>query len=345
MSRLDDDEITHSKWNEGGCMEKKTKEKNLKESKEYVGALKKVNPSFQQKDIEHLTELSKSTISESKSTGLFTKYLAEASVQLRKNTEKLKGDPFEKDKVELNNALADMMEAICIADRYKKSNIKSLEDVAKLLKEEARLAEIGKNEGLFFCDANSYKSLPAKLPIIFDTTDAANLIIGVSNDDSINTVSAIKQWARKSRNLWNYLRLNVIEIPSAPPAEMIGSINDDGEVTAYAQDDGSYYPLSELGNDVFQNYCALIEDYDGKPCIPRNQKARVIEFLLTEIVDELTPDIERFLDSKLDEYEHQAEDGQIIDDPFQFLHSLTPDAPEGFAEMIEYLQLQNTWNN
>jgi hypothetical protein len=97
-----------------------------------------------------------------------------------------------------------------------------------------------------------------------------------------------------------------------------------------------------VGGFVFQNYCALIEDYNGKPYIPRNQKARVIEFFLVELTDKLTPEIEDFLDSKLDEYEHQAEDGQLIDKPFEFLRSLTPDAPDGFAEMIEYLQFQNT---
>jgi hypothetical protein len=318
-------------------MEKITKEKkkkNLKESKEYVGALKKVNPSFQQKDIERLTGLSKAAISESKGAGIFTKHLGEASVQLRKDTVKREGDEFQLNRIVHNKAQADMMQAICIADILKKLNVTSLEEAI-------RLAEIGKNEGLFFCDATSYQSLPAKLTIIFDTTDAANLTIGVSSDDAKNTVSAIKQWARKSRNLWNYLRLNVIEIASAPPTEMIGSINDDGKVIAYAQDDGAYYPLSEFGNDVFKNCCALLEDYNGKPCIPRNQKARVIEFLLTEIEDELTPDIEGFLDSKLDEYENEPDDGRIIDDPFEFLRSLTPDAPDGFADVVEYLQIKN----
>lgn len=286
---------------------------------------------LQQKKIAHLASVCESAITDSKSNGLFPTHLATAAATLSKE---LEGDNV-KNNIKRDNKQVDMMRAVCISDMCKKSGVTSIEELV-------RLGEIGKNEGLFFASANSYKSLAAKLTIIFDTTAAANLTIGVSNDDAENVVAAIKQWARQNRrNLSNYLRFNVTEIPSAPPTEMIGSINDDGEIIAYAQDDGAYYPLSELGNDVFQNYCALLEDYNGKPCIPRNQKARVIEFLLTEIADELTPGIEGFLDSKLDEYEHQADDGQLIDDPFEFLHSLTPDAPDGFSEMIEYLQLKD----
>jgi hypothetical protein len=302
-------------------------------SKKYVNVLKNVNPKFQQQDIEHLTGRTKSTISESKSNGVFTKHLAKASVKLREETKKIEGDEFQKARIDRNKAQADMMQAICIADIFKKLNVTSLNEVA-------RLAEIGKNEGLFFASSNSYKTLPAKLTIIFDTTNAANLTIGVSSDDAKNTVGVIKQWAKNRRNFSNYLRLNVTEIASAPPTEMIGSIQN-GNVIGYAENDGAYYPLTDLGNDLFKNYCALLEDYDGKPCIPSNQKARVIEFFLVELEDQLTPEIETFLDEKLDEYEHEPDDGQLIDDPFEFLDTLIPDAPAGFADAIEYLRLKN----
>jgi hypothetical protein len=171
--------------------------------------------------------------------------------------------------------------------------------------------------------------------------NAANLTIGVSSDDAKNTVAAIKQWAKQNpSNFANYLRLNVTKIAYAPPTEMISSIQN-GNVICYAENDGAYYRLSEFDNDVFQNYCALIEDYNGKPCIPRNQKARVIEFFLAELDAELAPEIETFLDEKLDEYEHEPDEGQLIDDPFTFLDTLIPDAPAGFADAIEYLRLKN----
>jgi hypothetical protein len=317
------------------AMTKEEMRKNLEESNQYIHLIKQHVSTFQQKELEKLTGLKKSTISESKSNGMFVKYLGIASVALRKENKRIENDDFQKNRFDRNSKLADIMAAIYFSKTLKNLDIAS-EATA------VHLAHIGKNLGCYFLSTDSYKTLPSKLTIIFDTTATESLTIGVGSDDVANTVTALRQWAKQSRrNFSNYLRLNVTEIASAPPAEMIGSINSDGDVIGYAENDGAYYRLSEFDNDVFQNYCALIEDYDGKPCIPSNQKARVIEFFLVELEDQLTPEIETFLDEKLDEYEHEPDDGQLIDDPFEFLDTLIPDAPAGFADAIEYLRLKN----